>query len=230
MTRTQILQWLTNEFAPLTLATPTETLMQQVENAIKYWNTHSAYKHPKMYNYASAVAPRIQLDPDIQAVANVYPAQETTWVLQDYPLWTLVGIQVLDNVTSDLIVMTEAYRNYRFYTGTDFRWHYERSEDPTQGGYLYTINMPLAVTRVCVVGTKRIMPDEDITSEHICNWLQYYAKALVKMIEGNTLRKSGLINVNNDGDQLVREGKEEMKELQDQLAKEGRWFTFVRRS
>jgi len=228
MTRTQMQEWLSTEFLPLTLASPKALQMQLIENAIRYWNTHSAYPIAEMYS-KPASGGRVQLSANYKNVLQVWPSNETSWVLRDHPLWTLVGIQVLDNVTSDLIVMTEAYRNYRFYTGTDFTWHFERSDNPAVGGYLYAVNLPQSTTNIYVLGTKHISTTEDITSEHIYDWIQRYAKALLKMAEGNTLRKSGLINANNDGEELVQEGKEEIKELQDVLAKEGRWTTFIRR-
>jgi hypothetical protein len=49
------------------------------------------------------------------------------------------------------------------------------------------------------------------------------------MAEGNTLRKSDAIGIKNDGQQLIDEGKEEIKTLQEQLAQEGRWVSFTKR-
>lgn len=227
MKSAEMYEWIATEFKPLILATPRDTVMQQISNAIRYWNTHSAYK---MVVMADLTGTRVQLPASMKNVYTIIPGQETAWILRDHPLWTLVGVQVLDNVTSDLIVMSEAYKNYRYYTGTDLRWHFERSDDPTVGGYLYIINMPANSTRVCVVGTKRITLEEDITSEHICDWILRYAKALVKCIEGNTLRKVGLINATNDGESLVNEGLAEVKDLQAALAVEGRWAVMARRS
>ena len=226
MTREDITAWINTEFAPLTLATPAATIAQQVENAIVYWNTHSAHRIAVM---ATLNAYRVQMPTSVKGVYDVMPAQETAWILRDHPLWTLVGIQVLDNVTSDLIIMSEAYRNYRQYTGTNFTWHWERSDDPAVGGYLYVINMPAATTRMCVICTKRILPGEDITSEHIYNWVRRYAKALVRCIEGNTLRKAGLIQAPNDGADMIREGLDEIKELKAELSVEGRWAVMAKR-
>jgi hypothetical protein len=75
-----------------------------------------------------------------------------------------------------------------------------------------------------VVGTKRIVENEDIKDEFIIDWLLNYTKSLVKMAEGNTLRKAGTIGLTNDGEQLVTEGKEEATTLQDKLRKEGVWM------
>jgi len=222
------LTWIQNEFKPLTLVTPEETLEQLFENAVRYWNTHSGYKVSSMVQYAPGTK-RVQLSPEFKTAVNVFPNKTTTWIWNDHPLWTLLGITVLDNVTTDLIMMSEAFRNYRIYVGTDFRWVYEKSDDPTVGGYLYCINVPTGVTGLYVLGTKRITKNENIKNEYILNWLLYYWKALVKQTEGNTLRKSGIIDIKNDGQQLVDEGKEEMKELQESLARDSRWVVLAKR-
>ena len=229
MTKTEIMTWVATEFLPLEIATPRDTISQIIDNAMRYWNTHSAFKTVEMYTFANADV-RVQLDAKFKLVARVYPSAISTWIWQGQPLWTLLGIQVMDNVTMDMIVLGEAFKNYRSYIGTDFRWKFVASEDPTVGGYLYLQNLPSGATHICVEGAKRITRIEDATSEHILNWLLYYIKSLVKQVEGNTLRKSSIIGVSNDGQELMNEGKDEMKELQDQVQKEGRWFSFARRS
>jgi hypothetical protein len=81
-----------------------------------------------------------------------------------------------------------------------------------------------------VVGTRRILPTDTIDSQHINDWLLYYAKALVKQAEGHALRAASIVLPNGiDGQQLYSEGKEEMKDLQTKLAQESRWVTFIRR-
>ena len=225
---TKYLTWLKNEFKPLTLITPDIVLEQQVENAIRYWNTHSAYKVAGVYDYAHGTK-RVQLSPEFKSVVDVIPTKTTTWIWNDHPLWTLTGITVLDNVTTDLIMMSEAFRNYRIYVGTNFRWTFQRSDDPTVGGYLYCINVPSNVQSVFVTGTKRVTKDEDIKIDYIQDWILYYSKALVKQIEGNTLRKTMVIDMPIDGQSLVDEGREDQKTLQEQLSRDGMWVAFIRR-
>ena len=106
--------WLKTEFQPLTIATPDDTIEQCVENAIRYFNTHSAYKISQVFDF---VKTRVQLSAEFKAVVQVYPTKTTTYIWNDHPLWTLMGISVLDNVTTDLILMSEAFRNYRQYGG-----------------------------------------------------------------------------------------------------------------
>lgn len=225
---TEYLQWIKTEFAPLVLATPDDTIKQFVENAIRYWNTHSAYKISAMIPYTVGQI-RAELPAQFKCVADVIPNRKTTWIWNDHPLWTLTSIQILDSVTTDLIMMSEAFRNYRIYVGADFRWWHYRSDLLTSGGYLYCINVPGGTTSLFVIGTKRILPDEDITELHIKDWILRYTKALVKQAEGNTLRKAATVHLTTDGQQLVDEGMKEMEDLQKDLERSSRWVVFIKR-
>ena len=312
MLKTDILNWVKQEFQPVDLATPNETVTQIVDNALRYWNTHSAMPLVKMFNSSGIATSRIYLTPDFKSVVKIYPATVPDWVLQNFPMWSLLGITIIDNLTSDLVMLSEAYRNYKYYIGSDFSWTFQRSDDPAVGGALYLQQLPTATTSVCVVGTKRIINGpvqykliptdgtpigtygildffpfdpytfsmsngmhtytddgdgvlisdqsgysgtidyttgawmvtgwvgngdittnyvywENVKSEHILQWVLYYIKALVKMVEGNALRKTMAIDIKNDGQQMYDEGKTEKKELEDKLRDEGRWLTFARR-
>ena len=225
---TKYLTWLENEFAPRNLVTPETTQKQQIENAIRYWNTHSAYKITTMLDYDSRDR-RFQLNNQIKTVIQVLPCRSTAWGLYGHPLWTLLAVTVIDNVTSDLILLTEAFKNYRTYIGSDMRWQFEKSDDHELGGYLYVYNVPAGNEKLAVIGIKRITKNEDIKIEIVENWILYYTKALVKQIEGNTLRAADIIDIKNDGQRLLEEGKEEQKDLQEQLKQEAVWTAFIRR-
>jgi len=220
--------WLKTEFKPLTLITPDSTIQQVIENAFRYWNNHSAYKISTMAAYAPGTK-RVQLPADFKMAVTVYPAKTTTWIWNDHPLWTLLGITVLDSVTTDLILMSEAFRNYRIYVGTDFRWVYEKSDDPTVGGYLYAINVPAGSEGLYVIGTMRVKTLSPPKTEYVNDWILSYSKALLKQTEGNTLRKSNIIDLKNDGQELYSEGREEMKDLQESLARDSRWVVMAKR-
>jgi len=222
------IKWLKQEFLPLQLATPDTTLKQIVENAIRYWNTHSAYRIETMVDFPPGTK-RVQLNAQFKAVADCYPSKTTTWIWNDHPLWTLMGITVLDNVTGDLIMLSEAFRSYRAYVGTDFQFIWQKSEDMNVGGYLYAINVPAGTDKLYVIGTKRITEFEDVKIEPIYDWLLRYSKALLQQIEGNTLRKSSIVNIANDGQSMVNDGKERAKELEDRLAEDSRWVIFARK-
>lgn len=223
--------WIKREFNPLQLIiaqSSDEVIEQQVENAIRYWNTHSAYKISQVVDY-SANSARVQLDPEFKAVVDVLPTAASTYIWSSHPLWTLVGLTVLDNVTSDLIMMSEAFRSYQIYVGTNFRFAYKRSDEPTIGGYLYCTNVPANTQSLLAIGTKRITKNEDIKSQYILDWILYYAKALVKQLEGNVLRKTMIIDTPLDGQSLVDEGRKEIEQLQERLHRDSRWIIFMKR-
>jgi hypothetical protein len=228
MDTNDILEWLDTEFYPVTLATPQETIQQIIGNAKRYFNTHSSYPIAQMFP-ASPGTPFVDLTTAYKGVHQVLPATQPDWILANYPVWSLLGVTVIDNLTSDLITLGEAYKNYRYYMGTDFKWNFQKSDDPFIAPKLYFSNIPSGTSSICVIGSARIQHNTPITSEHILNWLLYYVKALVKITEGNTIRKSSSIGIVNDGQQLIDEGKEEVAKLQEQLAQEGRWVTLCKR-
>lgn len=223
--------WIKKEFEPIGLivANTDDTVIEQkVENAIRYWNTHSAYKISAVYDYTPGTK-RVQISEEFKAVVDVLPTNRAATIFGSYPLWTLTGIAVLDNVTTDLITMTEAFRTYQKYIGTDFRWTFDRADVPTVGGYLYAVNVPHGSQALYVMGTKRITKNEDIKSDYILNWILYYAKALVKQTEGNVLRKTAIIDTPLDGQALYNEGIQEQKDLEKTLSRDSRWVIFMRR-
>ena len=228
--KTKYTSWIADEFQPRTLAIPDATVEQMVDNAVRYWNTHSAYKIGQMVTYASGQA-RAQVSSEFKSIASAFPNRNANWIWNEYPTYSLAGIAVLDNIRTDMIMASEAFRTFNIYVGANFRWNFvENHDDPTTGGYLYCKNVPTGTTALFVVGTKRIQAGDDLDSQHINDWLLYYTKALVKQAEGHALRAAAIVLPNGiDGQQLYGEGREEMKELQEKLAKESRWVTFVRR-
>lgn len=222
------LNWIENEFAPIELITPDTTIKQQVENAIRYWNTHSAYKCLAMYDYTHGEK-RIQISPEFKMVVDLLPNKGTENIFEGHPLWSLTGVTIMDSVRTDLIMMAEGFKNYKQYIGANFRWDFVRSDDPAIGGHVYAVNIPRSAVSLCVIGTKRILRNENIKSQHILDWILRYTKALVMMIEGNTLRKTKIIDTPLDGDDLVREGKEDVLRLQEELARDSRWVIMAKR-
>ena len=233
MVRAEMLEWLEKEFLPLKLASPPETIMQIIDNSIRYWNNNSGHKIVEMYEYNSSAQGGgvVAVSKNFKNVVDVYPARIAEWIWYNNPMWTLLGVTILDNVTSDLILLQEAFRNYRVYVGAQFDWTFvkDQGSDDDHGGWLYMKNVPVPSDRICVVGTKYITIGEDIKSDYINDWLLRYSKSLLKMAEGNTLRKSSIVGVVNDGQELMNEGKEEKLELEDKLGKDGRWCAFGRR-
>lgn len=228
--KTKYVNWIKQEFQPRTLAIPDASIEQLVDNAVRYWNTHSAYKISQMVTYSTGQI-RAQLSPAFKSVAFIYPNKNANFIWNEFPTWSLAGISVLDNIRTDLVMATEAFRTFNIYAGANFRWWVEENhDDPTQGGWLYCKNVPSGTTGLYVIGTRRILPTDVIDSQHINDWLNRYSKALVKQAEGHALRAAGLVLPGDvDGQQLYNEGKEEMKELQDDLQKSARWVVFLKR-
>ena len=228
--KTEILEWLQREFQPLKLATPDQTQSQIVENAIRYWNTHSAHPVLTMHEATSGASQVLDIPPITKQVYKVSPSTNPEWLYTNHPYWTLLGVTVLDNMTTDLIEMATAYQHYKNYIGGDFRWNFVPANDPTENSKLYMYNFPSrSAPKVAVLGARRILPNEDIKSPHILGWLLYYCKALLKQAEGNILRKAKLINADVDGDLLYNEGTTEKKDLEARLAEEGRWLVFCQK-
>lgn len=223
MTHAEIVLWIKGEFSPIVLATPDVTIGQKVDNAYRYWNTHSALRYTEMYPVNTSSV-KIQMSNKISTVAQVLPSVNTQLLPQDSPIRSLLGISVVDYMTSDLIQLYAAYQTYSTFMATKMRWTVEDSLDPSIGPSLYVHGVPLGATALCVVGTRRFDVTEGITQEHTLDWILKYSKALVKECEGNALRKAGVIEVRNDGQALVDEGVKEKKELEDTLAVEGRWI------
>lgn len=144
-------------------------------------------------------------------------------------VWTLMGITVLDNVTGDLIMLSEAFRSYRVYVGTDFQFIWQKSTDMNDGGWLYAVNVPAGTDKLYCIGTKRITEFEDVVIEPIYDWLLRYSKALLQQIEGNTLRKAAIVSIAHDGQQMVDDGKEKAKALEERLAEDSRWVIFCKK-
>jgi len=233
MTDSEIMQWCQTEFAPLTLATPPESIQQFITNSRRYWNTHSAYKVIRMYSFSSGTdtQAQCQVDADIKQVVTCYPSVLREELFSNHPMWVLLGFITLDRNTQDLIQLSHTFEGYRVYLGNDFRWHFERSLDNgTTPGWLYMQQMPTGASSVAVVGTKRLTDTEEIKDDYILDWIMQYTKAQVNLAEGNTMRKLPTTGLTLDGDALVAEGKASIDRLQDVLKKEGHWVLFSERA
>jgi len=226
MTKSDLVAYVKTAFNPLTLSLPDDVISLLISRCIQYWNVNSAHRILKMYDTSTTP---ITTDIDFKDVCEVYPSAAATAILMADPTWQLLGIQVMSTISSDFVALNEAYKNYLAYFGADFRWTYEPSQDPSVGGTLYLQRLPIGASAVAVVGTKRILDDEDITSEYILDWLQRAVIAQVRMFEGNILRKADIIGVKNDGSEMISEGKEEWEALRQELAVNSRWFALGKR-
>lgn len=226
MQRVDILDWIKTDYAPLTFSLPDETILQFIDNSIRYFNAHSGYK---IVREVTVTGNKMVLDPEIKTVVQVWPSMQTTNLQYGDPSWSLLGIQSINNLTSDIIQLNEAYKLYRNYLGADFRFYWKRSDDPKVGGTLFLENLSSQASNIEIVGTKRIMEDEDVTQEYIVNWLLLASKAQVKMAEGNALRKGELIGLKTDGASYIDEGQKLWDEMKSDLEKNSRWVSLVAR-
>jgi hypothetical protein len=177
-----------------------------------------------MYPVSPSMTLKVPLTVEFKGVHGVLPNANPEWIYTNHPFWTLLGVTILDNVTTDLIEMASAYSHYKNYIGNDFKYKFVPSQDPAVPPYVLFYNFPPKATKACIMGSKRIMPNEDLKQEHILDWILRYSKALLKQAEGNLLRKAKLINADVDGQQIYDEGEKEKKELEDTLGIEGRWI------
>lgn len=221
MTRNQIYDWLVRSFDPITLATPQDTVLQIIDEVVDYWNMHSAYKISTFIPVSQNV---LTLPLEFKMVDSIHPNVQQVQLLQDFPNTLLLGMTVLDNLTTDTIMLSEGYKNYRTYMGGQLAWQELRSEDPTVANRIVINNLNRACTDVFVVGAKRILPNEDIKQLVIYEWVRRYARAKLKQREGEVLRKAKSIGIDNDGDSMVTEGLAEQEKLAVELAEQGRWL------
>ena len=224
MTRQNIRDWIITSFRPLTLAVPAETIDQVVDASILYWNTHSAYGVVRMYDTTGgSTTAAVQLDPDIKTVVQCYPSALEEYLFQNHPMWVMLGFITLDRYTQDLMLLSHAFDGYKIYLGNDFRWKWSRSNDSTRGGWLFLQQVPAEAAKVGVVGTKRVLPTEDIADEFVYGWIREYARSGVKMFEGAVKRQATMIDIANDGNEMIAEGKEERTVLEEKLRQESLW-------
>ncbi len=227
MKREEIRDWIATSFLPIKLSLPKETIDQVIDNSIAYWNTHSAYKIVRMFDAPSLDGRgcgEVQLNSEVKTVVRVYPSTMQEELFSNHPMWVLLGFITLDKYTQDLMLLSHTFEGYRIYLGNDFRWKWIRSDDSTVGGWLYVQQTPTGSGKLAVVATKRVIANEDIKDEFVYNWIRQYARVIVKMYEGNVLRKAQIIGIANDGDIMISEGQTEKEKLEEALYHESRWL------
>lgn len=226
----QILTWIKTDYGPLLYSQPDSTLLQNIQQVIYYFNTHSGHRWTQMIPVTSA-GPGSSLvvttDPHFKTVTECLPSSQSLELALADPTWTLLGIQVMNYLSADLIAINEGYKNYLAYLGNDFRWTYEPSQDPAVGGTLFVQQLPAPATKLFVAGTYRIITGDTITSEHILDWILRASIAYCKMKEGNILRKADSINVKNDGQVLLDENTEVWEKMKIELIQNARWVALA---
>lgn len=239
MKRDGIRDWIIKSFKPVDLTVEADTIDQQIDLAIDTWNTKSGYKIVRMFPQTGmipnnavaggAVEAQLQLSAEIKSVVKVFPSVMAEELFSNHPMWVLLGFITLDRYTSDLMLLSQTFEGYKIYLGNDFRWKFIRSDDSTKGGWLYLQQVPRGTAKVAVIGTKRILAEEDIVDEFILTWIKKFSRSLVKALEGNVLRHGQIIGIQNAGQEMVTESLTEQKDLLEELRKESRWMLMAQR-
>lgn len=222
------MNWVRLEFAPMELAITADALKQQYNNALRYYNTHNAYRWVTLAAYGGS-ATSVAIPGSIRQIVKVEPSGLPDNVFMNHPMWSLLGFITLDRYTQDLILMQHSFGGYRIYMSNDFRWRFQRSPDPTADATLYIQSVPKGTTHFAITCIREIGEDEDVTEQWTLDWMLGYYKALVMIQEGNIRRQLNMIDAKNDGQSLIDEGIAKTKELQETLRKEGIWMLAMRR-
>jgi len=227
-----MLAWIKTQFEPVTLATTDANILQQIANAKRYFNGHSAF--PRVETIAYTGGKGVEVDEHFKSIVQVYPGQSTTWLLNNHPLWSLLGIPIIDHVSSDMITISSGFKNYQTFVGTDFRFQYLAPSATMTGaeakGRLYLSSPPVGVTSLTVIGSHRICGSEEIESQWIYDWILRYTYALVIGIEGQTLAKAAVADVKGlNGDQMIQQGLKAQNDLETELAEQGMWILMIQR-
>ena len=228
MNRIDITEWIKIQFKPLILSIPDDVIDQKIKDAIRYWNTHSAFKIIVM---ADMPAPNssVSMPTSVKTVSEVIPNALESVVLDQFPFWSFFGNVNSGTFVQDYTELFEGYKSYKKYYSSEMAWTWVRSTDSEDvGGKLYVTRYPAGATKLACMCLKRITLNEDVKDEHILDWLLNYTLALIKIIEGNVLRKGQLIGIKDDGNNLLSEGAKEKEQLEETLRKEGRWFIMAK--
>ena len=103
----QILIWLKTDYLPLRFSQPDEALIQGINDVIRFWNTHSGVRYLEMYPAGGNPILSFQIDPRFKNVTQVYPSAISLEIALAEPTWTLLGIQVMNYLSADLIAINE---------------------------------------------------------------------------------------------------------------------------
>jgi len=165
----------------------------------------------------------------IRQVVKVLPSGLPDNVFSDHPMWALLGFITLDRYSQDLIMTQHAFGGYKTYMSNNFRWMFERSPAPAANATLYVQSVPKGTDSFTMYCIQMIEETEDITEPWILDWVLNYFKALVMIQEGNIRRQLGMIDAKNDGQNLIDEGLDKVKELKESMNREGVWMLSIKR-
>lgn len=200
----EIVEYVEASFKPIKLATATTSLEQCVEEAIRWWNRVGGY--PKAEQFAYPQTNAFELPERVDQVMYVITDRVTTELFTAQTL--LLGVTILDYDIMTLAMKQDHLSNLRTFLASKFRWRWVKP-------YLYVDGMVTAVANMVVVYLPYFDWEDrefDITGKDL-EWIQRYARALVKQREGEIRRLGSVIGSPLDGDTLVSESASEIEAI-----------------
>lgn len=197
----EIVEYVVASFEPIKLATAEVSIEQCVDEAIRWWDRVGGYPQSEQVLYPQTNA--FLLPERVDVVTNVYTDRITTELFTAQTL--LLGVTILDYDIMTLAMKQDHLANLRSFLASRFRWKFLKP-------YLYVDGMVTAVSTMVVT----YLPHFDWTSKTTeitgknLDWIQRYARALLKGREGEIRRLGSVIQSPLDGDTLVQESKDEV--------------------
>lgn len=200
----EIVEYVVSSFKPIKLSTATVSIEQCVEEAIRWWNRVGGY--PKAEQFAYPQTNSFTLPDRVDQVMYVITNRITTELFTAQTL--LLGVTVLDYDITTLAMKQDHLSNLRTFLASRFRWKWVKPN-------LYVDGLLTAVSSMVVV----YLPHFDWTDKEAeingkdLEWIQRYARALVKQREGEIRRLGSVIQSPLDGDTLVTESASEIEAI-----------------
>lgn len=240
MVCTEYVEWVKNKFYPDPVILPDAIIMQNLEEAIDYWNNHSAFKVTETVDIEfSAInngcqgqrAGKVQLSTRFKFVTRVFPQKVEAQGLNYTPESMILGLTATNRFMSeDYIQWKHWLKGWQTYANSNFRAKFMESEDPLNvGGMLYVQSVPFYSTKATVEGGLRIFSNQDVKDPQIFNWIRNYTYALCAEQQGRGMRKASMIGVASDGDSQVNEATVLKGKLEEELKKSGSWMILLKR-
>ncbi len=200
----EIVEYVVSSFKPIVLSTARVSIEQCVEEAIRWWNRVCGYTKVEQFAYPQTNS--FSLPERVDQVVRVIPDRVTTELFTAQTL--LLGVTILDYDILTLAMKQDHLANLRTFLASRFRWQFHKP-------YLYVDGMLTAVSSMVIV----YLPHYDHTDRDVnitgrdIDWIKRYARSLVKQREGEIRRLGQVVGSPLDGDTIMAEGKEEIKDI-----------------
>jgi len=197
----EIVEYVVSSFKPIVLSTAKVSIEQCVEEAIRWWDRVGGY--PKAEQFAYPQTNSFELPPRVDQVLYAIPDRVTTELFTAQTL--LLGVTILDYDILTLAMKQDHLANLRTFLSSRFKWKFLKPN-------LYVDGMTTSIATMVIVYYQHYDwqdREADIVGKDI-EWIQKYARALVKQREGEIRRLGSVIQSPLDGDTLVSESGAEL--------------------